>query len=259
MATLAPSPARRPLRRRILGFLYRQPRLQLALLLSAPLGWLLVAYLGSLAVLFFNATWSVDSFTGNVVHAHSLSDAWHNLRSNFGEIFTGSGGVYRTVALRTLEVAAAVTAFDAVLAMPIAFYMAKVASPKVRGALFVAVTMPLWTSYLIKAYAWRIMLATGGPIDWALHPFGLSGPGVSVVSVWLVLSYLWLPYMILPLYAGLERIPNSLVEASSDLGAHAGRTFRSVILPIAVPALVAGSIFTFSLSLGDYITVGLVS
>jgi putative spermidine/putrescine transport system permease protein len=138
--------------------------------------------------------------------------------------------------------------------------MAKIAGPKSRAALIVAVLMPLWSFYLVKAYAWRIILSEGGILNWALDPFGLSGPGLTgTTSVWLAETYLWLPYMILPIYAGLERIPNSLLSASEDLGASPLTTFRRVVLPMAFPAIVAGSIFTFSLTLGDYITPQLVS
>jgi putative spermidine/putrescine transport system permease protein len=137
--------------------------------------------------------------------------------------------------------------------------MAKVATPRMRALLVVAVLMPLWSSYLVKVYTWRIMLSSGGIVNWALDPIGLEGPGFGNVATWLVFSYLWLPFMILPIYAGLERIPNSLIDASGDLGAGTLRTFRRVILPLALPALVAGSIFTFSLTLGDYITPTLVS
>ena len=151
------------------------------------------------------------------------------------------------------------TITDALLAFPIAFFMAKVASRRTRGLLVVAVLMPLWASYLVKVYAWRIILAEDGILNWALDPFGLHGPGFGLVATWLVFSYLWLPYMILPIYAGLERIPGSLLEASGDLGGQPGTTFRRVILPLALPAVVAGSIFTFSLTLGDYIAPQIVS
>jgi putative spermidine/putrescine transport system permease protein len=161
--------------------------------------------------------------------------------------------------LRTVLIAALVTITDAILAFPIAFYMAKVATPRTRALLVVAVLMPLWSSYLVKVYTWRIMLSNEGMVNWALDPLGLDGPGFGNVATWLVFSYLWLPFMILPIYAGLERIPNSLIDASSDLGGGSWMTFRRVILPLALPALVAGSIFTFSLTLGDYITPTLVS
>jgi putative spermidine/putrescine transport system permease protein len=166
--------------------------------------------------------------------------------------------VYRTVALRSVGVAAAVTVIDTVIALPMAFFMAKVATPRSRKWLVIAILTPLWASYLVKAYAWRVMLGSDGPVNWALGPFHLSGPGYGLVAVTVTLAYLWLPFMILPVYAGLARLPDSLLEASSDLGAPAGRTFRSVVLPLIFPSLVAGSIFTFSLSLGDYISVKIV-
>ena len=217
-------------------------------LLAAPLGWLGVAYLGSLAVLFVAAFWRLDPFTAEVIRDYSFS--------NFRTLWEGE--VYRDIALRTIGIAALVTVIDAVVAFPIAFYMAKVASPRAKALLVVAVLMPLWASYLVKIYAWRIILQENGPLNWLLEPFGASGPGFGNVAGVIVFSYLWLPYMILPLYAGLERIPDSLLEASSDLGGKAGRTFRLVILPLAFPALVAGSIFTFSLTLGDYIAPQIV-
>ncbi|HET8872123.1 MAG TPA: ABC transporter permease [Gaiellaceae bacterium] len=231
--------------RRFSTFLSARPKLQLALLLAAPVAWLVVAYLGSLAVLFVSAFWQVDALTTEIVHTFTLQ--------NFEDILQGD--VYRTITLRTVGMAAAVTVTDALIAFPIAFYMAKVASPRTRRLLVVAILMPLWASYLVKVYAWRIILSEQGILNWALEPFGLKGPGLGAgnVAPWLVFSYIWLPYMILPVYAGLERIPDSLLEASSDLGARSLRTFRRVVLPIAFPALVAGSIFTFSLTLGDYI------
>jgi putative spermidine/putrescine transport system permease protein len=229
--------------------LHGRPRLQLALLLSGPLGWLVVAYLGSLLVLFVAAFWRLDPFTSEVVRDFSLQ--------NFETLW--SSDVYRTIAGRTLAIAAAVTLTDALLAFPIAFYMAKVASRRTKGMLVVAVLMPLWSSYLVKVYAWRTILAEEGILNWALAPLGLSGPGFGNVATWLVFSYLWLPYMIIPVYAGLERIPDSLLDASGDLGGGPGITVRRVILPLALPAVVAGSIFTFALTLGDYITPSLVS
>jgi putative spermidine/putrescine transport system permease protein len=224
-------------------------RLQLGLLLSGPLGWLVVAYLGSLAVLFLSAFWQLDDFSGQIVKEPTLDNfrlLWEN-------------DVYRKIALRTIGIAALVTVTDAILAFPIAFFMAKVASPRVRGLLVVGVLMPLWASYLVKVYAWREILSEEGILNWALSPLGVKGPGFGFVATWLVFSYLWLPYMILPIYAGLERIPNSMLDASGDLGGRPGLTFRRVVLPLAFPAVVAGSIFTFSLTLGDYITPQLVS
>jgi putative spermidine/putrescine transport system permease protein len=146
------------------------------------------------------------------------------------------------------------------LAFPIAYYMARIAAPRTRGILLVAVVMPLWAAYLVKTFAWRTILQGNGIVAWIVSPFGLEGPGLDELpNAWIVLSYLWLPYMILPIYAGLERIPASMLEASADLGARAGATFRRVVLPLVFPALVAGSIFTFSLSLGDYIVPDLVA
>jgi putative spermidine/putrescine transport system permease protein len=229
--------------------LWRRPRLQLSLLLAGPVGWLVIAYLGSLAVLFVAAFWRLDTFSGQVVQDYSL-DNFRTLIEN---------DVYRSIVFRTVLIAAAVTVTDALLAFPIAFYMAKVARPRIRALLVIAVVMPLWSSYLVKVYAWRIILAEDGILNWALDPFGLSGPGFGNVATWLVFSYLWLPYMILPIYAGLDRIPDSLMDASSDLGGGAWLTFRRVVLPLAWPAVVAGSIFTFSLTLGDYITPQIVS
>jgi putative spermidine/putrescine transport system permease protein len=208
-----------------------------------------LAYLGSLTVLFVAAFWRLDPFTAEVVHDYGFQ--------NFRTLWESD--VYRAITTRTVAIAAAVTVTDAVIAFPIAFYMAKVASPRTRNILVVAVLMPLWASYLVKVYAWRIILQEDGVLNWSLGPLGLSGPGFGNVATWLVFSYLWLPFMILPVYAGLERIPGSLLEASGDLGARAGRTFLRVVLPLAFPAVVAGSIFTFALTLGDYITPQLVS
>jgi putative spermidine/putrescine transport system permease protein len=198
--------------------------------------------------MFVAAFWSVDSFTGELIRVPTLDNLKLLLEQS----------VYRRVALRTVGVAVSVTAIDLVIAVPMALYMAKVAAPAMRGVLVTAVLTPLWASYLVKAYAWRTMLASDGVINWALRPFGLDGPGFGLVATVVTLSYLWLPYMILPIYAGLERIPNSLLEASSDLGAPAGWTLRKIVLPLLFPAMVAGSIFTFSLSLGDYLTVKIV-
>jgi putative spermidine/putrescine transport system permease protein len=231
--------------RRLASALYRRPRLQLGLLLSAPIGWLVVAYLGSLVILFVNSFWRLDPFTGTVVYEPGLQ--------NFERLATTE--VYRTITLRTLGIAAAVTITDALIAFPIAYYMARIASPRTRGWLVVAILMPLWSSYLVKVFAWRIILQDAGPLNAVLRPLGLDGPGFTEgeIRLWICFSYLWLPYMILPIFAGLERIPNSLLEASGDLGARGWATFRRVVLPLAFPAVVAGSIFTFSLTMGDYI------
>jgi putative spermidine/putrescine transport system permease protein len=235
--------------RALASALYRRPRAQLGLLLAAPLGWLVIAYLGSLALFLITSFWSVDSFSGNLVTTPTLK--------NYTAVV--SGEVYRTIAIRTVVMATLVSATTILIAFPIAFYMARQASSRTRGILIVSILLPLWSGYLVKVYAWRLILSQSGVLNWALAPLGLTGPGYSDVAVWLVETYLWLPYMIIPIYAGLERIPSSLLEASSDLGGRAWITFRRVILPLALPAVVAGSIFTFSLTLGDYITPTLVS
>jgi putative spermidine/putrescine transport system permease protein len=234
--------------RRLAGLLQSRPYLRLAGLLSAPLLWLVVAYLGSLAALFATAFWTTNDFTGDVVKQFNLG--------NFQELW--DQGVYRTITLRSVGVAAAVTVIDTMIAFPMAFYMAKIASPRMRRWYVIAVLTPLWASYLVKAYAWRIMFSGTGVLDWVLHPFGLHSPGYGLAATIVTLAYLWLPYMILPVYAGLERLPDSLLDAAGDLGARGFRIFRTVIWPVAFPAVVAGSIFTFSLSLGDYISVKIV-
>ena len=230
------------------GLLHRRPRLRLGLLLAPPMLWLGVAYLGALAALFLTAFWGQNSFTGEVERTWSLR--------NFHDLLTI--GVYRTVTLRTIGIAALVTVLDAVIALPVAFYMAKIASRRTQGILVVAVLMPLWASYLVKAYAWRGMLGNGGLVSWLAAPFGLDTPGYGLTALIVTLAYLWLPYMILPIYAGFERLSGSLLEASADLGARDGTTLRRVVLPAVFPAIVAGSIFTFSLTLGDYIAVKIV-
>lgn len=217
----------------------------LALLLLPPMAWLVVAYLGSLAVLLVSAFWSVDSFTGAVTH--SLTGA------NVQQLVSDS--LFRTVTLRTIGVALAVTLIDAVLALPLGLFMAKVAGPRARLLLVVAVTTPLWASYLVKAYAWRGLLAPNGPLDWAS---GGHAPHYGLTATVITLAYLWLPYMVLPVFAAFERLPDSFFEASADLGASSWTTLRRIALPLVFPGVAAGSIFTFSLSLGDYIAVTIV-
>jgi putative spermidine/putrescine transport system permease protein len=219
-------------------------RAGLAFLLIPPLAWLAVAYLGSLAVLLVSAFWGTDSFTGAVVRTFTTD--------NIVRAFTDA--VFRAVTLRTVGVALLVTVICMVLAVPLALYMAKIASPAIRLALVVAVTTPLWASYLVKAYAWRVLLSPEGPLSWAT---GYT-PGYGLVATVITLSYLWLPYMVIPVFAAFERVPNALVDASSDLGASSLTTLRSVMAPLVFPGIAAGSIFTFSLSLGDYIAVTIV-
>ncbi|MDQ1494717.1 MAG: putative spermidine/putrescine transport system permease protein [Actinomycetota bacterium] len=238
-----------PATRRLSAFLYRHDRLRLAGLLTPPILWLVVLYIGSLGVMLVSSLWGVDSFTGSLVKKVS----W----SNYHTLFTQP--VYRTVALRTLGIAVSVTLIDLVLALPLAFFISKVVQGRRwRYALLIMVTMPLWASYLVKGYAWRIMFDKGGVIDRMFAPLGLHGPGLGLTATVVALAYLWLPYMVLPIYAGLERLPESLLEASADLGAAPLRTLRSVVFPLLVPSVVAGSIFTFSLTLGDYIMVKIV-
>ena len=226
----------------------RRPGRGTLLLLTPPMLWLGVAYLGALGALFITSLWQQNDFTGAIERVWTLD--------NFRDLFTID--VYRTITFRTIAIAALVTVVDAVLAFPIALYMAKVASPRLQRLLVISVLMPLWASYLVKAYAWRGMLSENGLIAWLGAPFGIDTPGYGLPATTIVLAYLWLPYMILPIYAGLERLPDSLWEASADLGGGAWTTLRRVVLPMAFPAIVAGSIFTFSLSLGDYIAVRIV-
>jgi putative spermidine/putrescine transport system permease protein len=206
--------------------------------------WLVVAYLGSLAVLLISAFWSTDPFTGAVVRTFT--------GDNIARVATET--LFRTATVRTISVALVVTVLCALLAVPLAFFMAKVASPRVRLMLVVAVTTPLWASYLVKAYAWRMLLSPEGPMEWGT---GYS-PGYGLTATILTLTYLWLPYMVIPVFAAFERVPDSLIDVSSDLGASDWATLRLVVAPLVFPGIAAGSIFTFSLSLGDYIAVTIV-
>jgi putative spermidine/putrescine transport system permease protein len=242
------TPERRSAGRWLAGLFHGRPRLQAGALLAGPVGWLVVGYLGSLAILLITSFWSLGELSGEIERSFTLD--------NFKDVV--SEPVSRSVTGRTVLIAALVTVTDALLAFPIAFYMAKVASPRVRGLLVVAVLVPLWSAYLVKAFAWRGILSQEGVLNWALDPTGIENPGYGLFAVWLVMSYIWLPYMIIPIYAGLERIPDSLLSASEDMGAKPGHTFRRVVLPLVFPAVVAGSIFTFSLTLGDFITPDLV-
>ena len=239
----APAP-KRSVGRRLAGLFHGRPRLQAGTLLAAPVGWLVIGYLGSMVVLLVSAFWSLGELSNHIEGTTF---------DHFDTIYTE--GVYRAISLRTIGVAAAVTVTDALLAFPIAFYMAKFARPRTKSLLVVAVLLPLWSAYLVKVYAWRTILAEDGPLNWLLSPLGIDGPGYGLFAVYIVMSYIWLPYMIIPIYAGLERIPDSLLSASGDLGAPPGYTFRRVVMPLAFPAIVAGSIFTFSLTLGDFIAV----
>ena len=222
----APAP-RRSVGRRLADLFHGRPRLQVGALLAGPVGWLVIGYLGSLLILLIASFWSLGELSGELEHTFTFD--------NFNTLLTDT--VYRTITLRTILIAALVTVTDALLALPLAFFMAKVARPRSKGMLLVAVLVPLWSSYLVKVYAWRTILSEDGVLNWLLDPLGLSGPGYGNVAVWLVMSYIWLPYMIIPVYAGLERIPNSVLAASDDLGAKPWHTFRRVIWPLVFPAI----------------------
>ena len=230
---------------RLSAALWRRTWLRATLTLSPPLAWFLVIYLASLVVMLLTSFWTVNTFTNNLEHQFSLS--------NFAALFNAP---IPEIIGRTVLLAALVTLTDAVLAFPFAYFMARVATRRVRNALFIAVLLPLWASYLARVYAWIVILTKDGTLDWTTQHLGLGQPNIAYTNtaMWIVFSYLWLPFMILPIYGALERIPDSYIEASADLGARNPRTFRSVVLPLALPGVVAGSIFTFSLTLGDYIT-----
>jgi putative spermidine/putrescine transport system permease protein len=265
-AALTPPDSSRPSRERlgirVSAFFYRHPRLRVAMFLALPLTWLAVVYLGSLVALLLQSFYRLDSFTGTVQHKLSL-DTWREVFSDF---------TLQTV-LRTAGMAVAVTIAAIVIAFPIAYFIAKVARPRTKTWLYVAVLLPLWASYLVRVYSWRLILAQEGVMTWFLERLHLTGAldvilrqhelgGATLLTStfgqWMVFVYIWLPFMILPIEAALERVPSSFVEASSDLGAKPRTTFRKVTWPLAVPGVVAGSIFTFSLTLGDYIIPTLV-
>jgi putative spermidine/putrescine transport system permease protein len=237
-------------RTRASAALFRRPWLRAGLLLSGPAAWFVFIYLGALFLLFLSALWSVDSFSGKIVHSWTFA--------NFETLFKVSA--YRTIALRTIGIAAAVTVTDILLAVPFAFFAARLASKRLQAILFVAVLIPLWSSYLVRVFAWRLILAKDGILNWFVGNIGLGSLniGYSNWAMWIVFSYIWLPFMILPVWAAIERVPDSFIEASADLGARGWRSFRLVLLPLILPGIVAGSIFTFSLTLGDFITPTLV-
>ncbi len=249
-------------RRRASSFLYRRPGLLLALLLTPPLMWLGIVYLGSLFSLLAQSFFSIDEFSGMVVREFTLR--------TYAELFTPAN---LDIVLRTSGMAAFVTLAAAVIGFPVAYYMARYAGPRARAVFYLAVMLPLWSSYLVRVYAWKLILAKEGIVSWvlaklhlgwlleallALPVIGGASLSVSYLGMFMVFLYIWLPYMILPTQAALERVPPHLLEASADLGAHPGQTLRKVILPLALPGVVAGSIFTFSLTLGDYIIPGIV-
>jgi len=243
--------------RRMSTYLYSRPRLILALLLGPPLLYMVVVYLGSLISLLINSFYYLDDFSGKVVHSFTLQ--------TYAQLFTKSN---LAIFSRTILMALSVTIADALIAFPLGYFMAKFASPRLKSFLYLAVLVPLWSSYLVRVYAWRLILAKEGiftwflsrvglqpVLDWVLGFEGIGGPslGLSVLGMFITFVYIWLPYMIVPIQTALERVPKSLIEASSDLGANAAQTFRNVLLPLSLPGVVAGSIFTFSLTLGDFI------
>jgi len=248
---LAASPRGLLARRRSISALgWRRPWARAAALLAPPLAWFVLVYLLALVWLFVSAFWAVDPFTTELVKHWNVG--------NFKQIFEQAA--YRNIAFRTVGLAAAVTVTDAVIALPVAYFMARLATPRLRAALFVCVLVPLWASYLARVYSWRLILQGDGIFNWTLGKLGLPtvGVGYSTWAMWIVFSYIWLPFMILPVYAAIERVPDSFLEASQDLGARPRRTLRAILLPLALPGIVAGSIFTFSLTLGDFITPQLV-
>ena len=232
------------------SFFWRHPSVRSWLLLIPPLGWYLIVYIASLALLLVTAFWAIDVFTTQIVQVWNLD--------NFQTIV--SEPTYRVIIQRTLVLAVLVTLTDAALALPFAYFMARVASRRTQTILFAAVLLPLWASYLARVYAWILILNHNGVLNWSFQSVGLPAPniGYTNTAMWLVFSYIWLPFMIVPTYAALERVPDSLLEAAADLGANRWRALRDVVLPLALPGVIAGSIFTFSLTLGDYITPTLI-
>jgi putative spermidine/putrescine transport system permease protein len=242
---------------RVSTYLYQHPVLVLALLLGPPMAYMLVVYLGSLFALLINSFYYLEEFTGLIVREFTLR--------TYLQIFSPAN---RDIFLRTATMAGLVTLVDALIAFPLAYYIAKFTSPRWKTWLLIAVTIPLWSSYLVRVYAWKLILAKEGILSWFINLFQLDGVlqwllsfesiggsslALSPIGMFIVFVYIWLPYMIIPIQTSLERVPGSLLEASSDLGAKPGQTFRNVILPLAFPGVVAGSIFTFSLTLGDFI------
>ena len=250
-------------RREISTFLYSRRGYYLALLLVPPLLWLGTVYLGSLLALLMQSFYAIDEFTARIVPKLTLE--------TYRQLVIHPANV--DIILRTLGMAIAVTITAAIVAFPVANYMARYASPRMKAFFYVGVMLPMWTSYLVKVYAWRLVLAKQGILFWFVDKLGLApaldaalatpvigGPSLasSYLGMFIVFVYMWLPFMILPLTAALERVPQSLLQASADLGARPGQTFRNVVLPLALPGLAAGSVFTFSLTLGDYIIPSVV-
>ncbi len=235
---------------RVSAALWRRPWARATLLLTPPLAWFLLIYIAALVVLLITAFWQINPFTTNIERIWSLG--------NFTQIFESSA--YRAIIARTVGMAAGVTVVDMLIAFPFAYYMARIASRRTRTALYVTILLPLWASYLAKVYAWQLIFTHDGVLNWGLRQLGVGQLNLIYTNwaVFIVFCYIWLPYMVIPIYAAIERIPPSQIEASQDLGGRTWRTTRSVILPLVLPGIVAGSIFTFSLTLGDYITPTLI-
>ena len=246
--------------RRLATLLYQRPRLSLALLLFPPLLWLGVVYAGSLLALVAQSFFRLDDFTGQVVRVPTLA--------TYRQLLTPANV---DIAVRTTVMAALVTVADVVLAFPLAYFMARYARPRLKAVLTLAVLLPLWSSYLVRVYMWKLILAREGVLSWGVEHAGLTplldrllalpvigGPSLSIspIGAFLAFTYVWLPYMVLPIQAALERVPRSMLDASADLGARPARTFRDVTLPLALPGVAAGSIFTVSLTLGDFVVPG---
>jgi putative spermidine/putrescine transport system permease protein len=261
-ASTEPAPVQQSFWRRLSTYFYLHPRMALLALLALPVFWLGIMYLGTLGAMLIQSFFSLDGFTGQVIRQPTLRTYEELLRPANTDI------IFRTVLM-----AAAVTLASAIIAFPLAYYMARYASPRMKTILYLAVLLPLWSSYLVRVYTWKIILAQEGIVTWFFETLGLRGVldwilglpviggtslSFSFLGMFIVFIYIWLPYMILPINAALERVPKSVIEASSDLGARPGYTFRKVILPLAFPGVVAGSIFTFSLTLGDYIIPGVI-
>ena len=229
---------------RLSAFFYRHRGLKLTGFLGAPLLWLVVVYLGSLTIMLISAFWRVDVFTGDIVRQWGTQ--------NFVTLWTIP--VYRTIAIRTIGLAVAVSLTDIILAFPLAYYAARMATPGRRNIVLIAIVVPLWANYLVRVFAWNLILSPGGFLTAITQKLGFHlDLGNTNWAIWLTFSYLWLPFVLLPIYGAIERIPSSYLEASGDLGAKGWLTFRRVVFPLIVPGIVAGTIFSFSLTLGDYI------
>ena len=249
MATVSADAARGSVATRASTFFFRHPGLKLGTLLGGPLGWFLLVYIGSLVVLLLSAFWHIDVFTSEIVREWGFQ--------NFKTLLETD--VYRVIAMRTIGLAAAVTVTDIILAFPLAYYAARLATPRWRNAILVAVIVPLWANYLVRVFSWKLILSRTGFLNWIVETLGLGSLQIANSSwaIWLTFTYLWLPFTLLPIYGALERISPSYLEASGDLGAKGWMTFRRVVFPLIVPGIVAGSLFSFSLTLGDYIVPSL--